>query len=133
VRAEHGQMLLRDRASSVVTKLMPTLPPRLRISAVSAADLVVFLLRNARVAERVDGDEQERQAERDDHAPADGHAEADVEVDVGHAVEAEGGDGEAHGHQLARIEFGREAPATGKRNMSAMPPEETAMPACSAE
>ena len=47
-----------------------------------AADLVVFLLGNAGVAERVDGDEEERQAERDEDAPTDGHAEADVEIDA---------------------------------------------------
>ena len=47
-----------------------------------SADLVVLLLRNSRIAERVDGDEQEGQAERDEDAPTDGQAEADVGIEA---------------------------------------------------
>ena len=43
-----------------------------------AADLVVFFLGNAGVAEGVDGDEEEGQSEGDDHAPTDGHSEWDM-------------------------------------------------------
>src|SRR3569833_3023934 len=73
-----------------------------------SADLVVLLLRDAGVAEGVDGDDEEGESEGDEDSPADGHAEADVLVDGGHAPEAEGGDDESDGHEFARIESGRE-------------------------
>src|SRR4051812_27961188 len=72
-----------------------------------AADLVVLLLRDSGVAKRIDRNEQKWQAESDEDAPTDRHAETDVEIDGGHAPEAEGCDDETHGHKFARVEFGR--------------------------
>ena len=72
-----------------------------------AADLVVLLLRDSGVTERIDRNEEEGQAESDEDAPADRHAEADVQIDGGHSPKAECCDDESHGDEFAGIEFWR--------------------------
>src|SRR5579863_5306816 len=79
-----------------------------------SADLVVFFLRDSGIAERVDRDEEEGQAERDEDAPADSLSEADVGIDGGHAPQAEGGDDESDGDEFAGIESGRECSGDGE-------------------
>ena len=98
-----------------------------------SADLVVFLLRNAGVAKRVDRNKQERQAQRDDDAPADGHAKADVEIDDVMRQSPKVVMTKPMATSLRGSNLGASAPATGKRNISTSPPEETAMPAWRAE
>src|ERR1035437_1999817 len=49
-----------------------------------AAHFVVFFLRNARITERIDGNEQTRQSQSNDHTPTDRHAETDIEIEAGH-------------------------------------------------
>ena len=79
-----------------------------------AGDLVVFVLRDAGVAERVDGDEEEGEADSDAGAPTDGGPEGDLGVDVGHAPESPGGDDEADGDEDAGVEFGCERTGDGE-------------------
>ena len=111
---EHGQVLLALAGKQGGDEADADASAEVAHEGGESADLVVFFLRDARVAERVDGDEEEGQAEGDDDAPTDGQAEADVEIDLGHAPEAEGGDDEADGDELAGIEFGRECAGDGE-------------------
>jgi hypothetical protein len=79
-----------------------------------SADFVVLFLRDSRIAKRVDGNEQEGQAECDEDAPTDSLTEADVRIDGGHAPQAEGSDDESHGNEFAWIESGRECAGDGE-------------------
>ena len=81
-----------------------------------AGDFVVLFLGDSGVAESVDGDEEEREADGDDGAPAYGETEVDLLVDAGHAVEAEGGDDESEGDDFAGVEFGREGAGDGEED-----------------
>ena len=75
---EHGQMLLAESRQQRGDEADADAAAEIAHERGKSADLVVFLLRDSGVAERVDGDEEEGQAEGDEDAPADGLAEADV-------------------------------------------------------
>ena len=108
MRSEHRKVLLAQASEQRGDKTDADATSQVAHECGEPADLVVLLLRDSGVAERIDGNEQEWQAEGDEDAPTDRHAEADVEIDGGHSPKAEGCDDETHGDEFARIEFGRE-------------------------
>jgi len=61
MRAQHGQVLLRSPRQQRGHKADPHAPAQVPHQRRKPAHLVVFLLRNSRVAQRIDGNEQERQ------------------------------------------------------------------------
>jgi len=111
---EHGEMLLALSREERGDEAYAYGAAEIAHERGKSADLVVFFLRDAGVTERVDGDEEERKSQGDEDAPADSHAKADVLIDGGHAPEAEGGDDEPKGDELARIESRRECSGNGE-------------------
>ena len=78
---QHGEMLLAEARQQRGDEADADAAAEIAHERGESADLVVLFLRDSGVTERVDGDEQEGQAQRDEDAPADRHAEADVEID----------------------------------------------------
>src|ERR1017187_7364116 len=88
VRAEHGQVLLSEPCQQSGNETDAHTAAEIAHERGHAAYFVVLFLRNARITERIDGNEQKRQSQSNDHTPTDRHAETDIEIEAGHTIEA---------------------------------------------